>query len=176
MSNHPLSQSSANIDVGSGLNAWLESRNKFANQMMAESLLRCNVPNTGKPAFSSSMLMTPLGFFPPICFSPGILPACDTKAGLSAPRVPPPAPASPDNASENPARCQVDHSYTDLSLIAEDELDMLERPGPLPETGCKQEDLARQKIKDMATRFGPARDIKIRGGGTFPLKVCPLFF
>lgn len=151
--NNPLGYSSPLVDSGELLMHLFRTNLQSGNALPAM-----------QPEYQSSMRMMPLGSFQP----------CDISAGMSAPRVPAPsAPAHPVKTSGKPVRVQVDHSYTDYSLVADDDLEMLERTRLLPETGNKQENLARQKIKDMASRFGPAKSIKIEGVRIpFTVKVC----
>lgn len=95
------------------------------------------------------------------------MPLFDTRDLSAVLSAPPPPPVCQD-ASNTKQRIQVDHSYTDYSLVADDDLEMLERSGPLPETGSEQEKMAREKIKDMASRFGPAKNFDAIGGTRIP--------
>jgi hypothetical protein len=69
----------------------------------------------------------------------------------------------------------VDHSYTDFAAIDEDDLQMIEMGSSLlPHATSEQEETAREKIRELAERFGRVKSFKKSGGGkmTFPKKVC----
>ena len=69
----------------------------------------------------------------------------------------------------------VDHSYTDFAAIDEDDLQMIEVGSSLlPHVTSEQEETAREKIRELAERFGRVKSFKKSGGGkmTFPKKVC----
>lgn len=71
----------------------------------------------------------------------------------------------------------VDHSYTDYSIVTEDNLRLLdENPNKLPPPANSEEATVRKKLKGMLCTYGPMK--KNPGGVThpFPAKVSSVSF
>eukprot|EP00804_Cyclotella_cryptica_P016511 CCRYP_004728-RA/>CCRYP_004728-RA protein AED:0.05 eAED:0.05 QI:182/1/1/1/1/1/2/309/697 len=66
------------------------------------------------------------------------------------------------------------HSYTDYAVVSDDDLEMLERKESLlSQASNEKEEIAREKIKELAERFGPAKNFNPEGAANshFPGKL-----